>query len=239
MIPPPDIHNILFLDIETVSQHAGYEDLDDAWKELWMKKAQSISRGNDELTPEVIYDRAAIYAEFGKIICISVGLIKTSSEGRKLVVKSFYGDDEKSLLNEFCDMLTRWTNGSKKFLCAHNGKEFDYPYLCRRMVINDICIPSILQIAGRKPWEVELYDTMEMWKFGDFKTYTSLNLLAHALNVPSSKDDMDGSMVGHAYWKDHDLERIAAYCEKDVRTLTNVFLRMVREPIITNFESKG
>lgn len=233
MVNTPPIQQILFLDIETVSQHSGYDDLSASWKELWDKKAISLLRNDDSKTSSEIYDRAAIYAEFGKIICISCGLIKMEVTEKKLVLKSFYGDDEKQILNDFCGMLTRWTSGnSKKFLCAHNGKEFDYPYLCRRMVIHDICIPTILQIAGKKPWEVELFDTMEMWKFGDYKSYTSLNLLAHVLNVPSSKDDMDGSQVGHTYWQSHDLERIARYCEKDVITLTNVFLRMVREPLI-------
>jgi 3'-5' exonuclease len=233
--------NILFLDIETVSQYATYEELPEEWKELWSKKAEGLLRNNRELhTAETIYDRAAIFAEFGKIICISCGVIQGEGEKKTLTVKSFADNDERKLLKDFCEMLTRWSAGGPKWLCAHNGKEFDYPYLCRRMMINNECIPAILSISGKKPWEVNLIDTMELWKFGDFKTYTSLNLLAHALRIPSSKDDIDGSMVGGVYWKENNLERIVRYCQKDVITMVQIYLRMQREPLVdpANIEFK-
>ena len=229
------IGNILFLDIETVSQYATYGELPEVWKDLWSKKAEGLLRNSKELlTADLIYDKAAIYAEFGKIICISCGIIQGEGENRSMTIKSFFGDDERTLLKEFCDMLTKWSAGIQKYLCAHNGKEFDFPYLCRRMMINNECIPSLLMISGKKPWEVNLIDTMEMWKFGDYKTYTSLHLLSHVLGIPTSKDDIDGSMVGSVYWKDHDLARIVHYCQKDVITMAQVYLRMIREPLIAS-----
>jgi 3'-5' exonuclease len=235
------LNNILFLDIETVSQFGHFDELPDAWKELWSKKADNLMRNHkDEHTAETIYERAAIYAEFGKIICISCGIIQGTGENKTMTVKSFYGHDEKNILSDFCDMLHKWTPGSQKYLCAHNGKEFDFPYLCRRMVINNECIPDLLSISGKRPWEVNHLDTMELWRFGDYKSFTSLNLLAHALNIPSPKDDIDGSMVGAVYWKEKNLERIVQYCQKDVVTLAQVFLRMNREPLVeeNNIEIK-
>jgi 3'-5' exonuclease len=235
------LSNILFLDIETVSQYAEYNLLPDAWKELWARKAESLLRNNrDEQTIESVYERAGIYAEFGKIICISCGAIQGQGDYRTLIIKSFYGNDEKKILGDFCEMLSRWTPGSQKYLCAHNGKEFDFPYLCRRMIINDECIPELLSVAGKKPWEVNHLDTLELWKFGDYKNYTSLNLLSHVLGIPTSKDDIDGSMVGRVYWKENDLERIVRYCEKDVVTMAQIYLRLNREPVIpaNNIEIK-
>ncbi|HZI00259.1 MAG TPA: ribonuclease H-like domain-containing protein, partial [Flavisolibacter sp.] len=201
-------------------------------QELWDLKAEIISRGKGEVTPDEIYDRAAIYAEFGKIVCISCGCIQGQGENRKLVLKSFYGDDEHQLLTQFADMMQKWSGDADKFLCAHNGKEFDYPYICRRMIINSIAIPEALKIAGRKPWEVRHLDTLELWKFGDYKSFTSLKLLAKALDIPSPKDDIDGSMVNGVYWGEKDVERIAVYCQKDVVTLAQVLLRFHCEPLI-------
>lgn len=229
MIP---LNNILFLDIETVSQYATYDEVPEAWKELWTVKSAFLLRGKEDETVESIYGKSAIYAEFGKIVCISVGLIQGNSEGKKLILKSFFGDDEKLLLVRFCEMLKRWAMDSNKYLCAHNGKEFDFPYLCRRMIINGIIIPPILNTAGKKPWEVSHLDTMELWKFGDFKNYTSLNLLAHTLGIPTPKDDIDGKMVGDVYWRQKDIQRIATYCQKDVVTATQVYLRLHNEAMI-------
>jgi 3'-5' exonuclease len=224
--------NILFLDIETVPQQPEYAALDDRWRALWGSKAATLLRGREGETPETIYERAGIYAEFGKIICISCGCIQGEGSERKLVLKSYAGDDEAALLREFGASLQQHWARPDRFLCAHNGKEFDYPYLCRRMIINGIAIPEPLLIAGRKPWEVRHLDTMELWKFGDFKSYTSLNLLAAALGVPSPKDDLDGSMVGLVYWRERDLERIKRYCQKDVVTLANVLLRYHCEEVV-------
>ena len=240
MIQTP-LQNILFLDIETVSQQSSFQQLPEEWQLLWRRKAEQLLRNKEDETPETIYGRAGIYAEFGKIICISCGVLHGVGADKKIVLKSFAGDDEKKLLLEFTDMLNKWTPGPPKYLCAHNGKEFDFPYLCRRMVVHKITIPALLQMAGRKPWEVNHLDTMELWKFGDYKSYTSLNLLAHTLGVPTPKDDIDGSMVGDVYWKEGNLDRIIVYCQKDVITVAQVLLRMQAEELISdgNIEIKN
>ncbi len=220
------LNNILFIDIETVPQYAAYQDVPDAWKQLWEQKTAYLLRNNEEDTPESIYGRAGIYAEFGKIICISCGIIQGNSDTKKLILKSYRGHDERDVLLGFTDMLTKWCTGENKVLCAHNGKEFDFPYLCRRLIVHQIPIPAVLNIAGKKPWEIKLLDTMDMWKFGDYKSYTSLDLLAHTLGVPSPKDDIDGKMVAQVYYEEQNLERIVTYCQKDVITLTRVYLRL-------------
>jgi len=225
-------HNILFLDIETVPQQPAFEQMPGDWQKLWELKSQNLLRNKEEETASTIYPRAGIYAEFGKIICISCGFIQGAGEGRKITLKSFAGDDEKTVLLSFNEMLNKWTGSGNRFLCAHNGKEFDFPYLCRRMIINGIPIPSLLNIAGKKPWEVSHLDTMELWKFGDFKSYTSLNLLAHSLGIPTPKDDIDGSMVWEVYWKEKNLPRIVTYCQKDVVTVAQILLRLGGEPLI-------
>ncbi|MGB1037553.1 MAG: 3'-5' exonuclease [Bacteroidia bacterium] len=218
------MEDILFLDIETVPGAASFKELDDRWKNLWIKKSERLSQG--EQTPEELYPRAGIYAEFGKIICISVGFLTESNGGREFRIKSFSGDDEKKLLEDFCDLLNENYYAKSHFLCAHNGKEFDFPYLCRRIIVNQIAMPDILDLAGKKPWDVKHLDTMQLWKFGDFKNYTSLDLLAALFEVPSSKDELDGSMIFETYYLDKDLKRIRIYCEADVATLASIFLRM-------------
>lgn len=231
-MPTYPLSNILFLDIETVPQYSDYNELPDEWKSLWDHKASYLIRNKEDETVESIYNRAGIYAEFGKIICISCGVISGNGEDKKLVIKSFHGNDEKVVLYQFCEMINKWAIDNSKYLCAHNGKEFDFPYLCRRLIINNLPIPSLLQIAGRKPWEVNHLDTLELWKFGDFKSYTSLNLLAHTLGIPTPKEDIDGSMVWEVYWKEKNINRIVTYCQKDVVTATQVFLRMHSESLI-------
>jgi len=235
------IHNILFLDIETVPQFPSYNSLPEDWQQLWDTKATSLLKHHEGLTNETIYPRAGIYAEFGKIICISCGILQGAGSQRKIILKSFYGDDEKWVLVQFIEMLNKWAVGEPKCLCAHNGKEFDFPYLCRRLVVHSMPIPPMLNIAGKKPWEVPHLDTLELWKFGDFKSYTSLNLLAHSLGIPTPKDDIDGSMVWEVYWKEKNLGRIVTYCQKDVITVAQVFLRMNNESLIDpgNIEIKN
>lgn len=229
---PIQFNNILFLDIETVPQHDGHENLPEEWKILWDHKASFLIRNKETETSKSIYARAGIYAEFGKIICISCGVIQGSGEEKKLVIKSFCGHDEKMLLYQFCEMLNKWCSDGNKQLCAHNGKEFDFPYLCRRLIINHISLPEILNLHGKRPWEIPHLDTLDMWKFGDYKNYTSLNLLAHALGIPTPKDDIDGSQVHEVYWKEKNLDRIVVYCQKDVLTVAQVLLRMNGEPLI-------
>ena len=220
---------VLFLDIETVSAHPKYDDLSERMKKLWEKKSQKIKKAETE-TAEELYPRAAIYAEFGKIIVISVGFLN----GNEFRLKSFYGDDEKILLQEFAELLNRHYNYADSMLCAHNGKEFDFPYIARRMILNGIELPLILQMAGKKPWEIKHLDTMELWKFGDYKNYTSLDLLTAIFDIPTPKDDIDGSMVGEVYWQQNDLERIKEYCQKDVLAIAQLMRRYLNEPLIAD-----
>ncbi len=242
MIQGTDLSNILFLDIETVSQYPKYEQLSDRLKPLWEKKAKSILRKYDEDLSEdeiaqTYTDRAAIFAEFGKIVCISVGFISRDKDSLKptLRLKSFANKDEKVLLQEFAELLTQHYNNSNKHgICGHNIKEFDIPYICRRLIINQLPLPSILNIAGKKPWETKhLIDTLTLWKFGDYKNYTSLNLLTAIFDIPSPKDDIDGSQVGVTFWNEDDgLERITAYCEKDVLATAQLYMRFSLAPLI-------
>ena len=226
------VNNILFLDIETVPQYSSYQEMPANWKSLWDIKAGYIIRNKEDETFQSIYPRAGIYAEFGKIICISCGFILGSADQKKIMLKSFAGDNEQIVLHEFAEMIKKWSAHEQRYLCGHNGKEFDFPFLCRRLIINGIQIPHVLNSAGKKPWEVNHLDTMELWKFGDFKNYTSLNLLAHVLGIPTPKDDIDGSMVGDVYWKEKNLKRIAEYCQKDVITVAQVYLRIMGEVLI-------
>lgn len=221
---------VLFLDIETVPLSPCYTDMPEDIKPFWDKKSSQISR--DESTPEEQFQRAGIYSEFGKIITISVGLITGTAENRGIRLKSFFGDDEKRILEDFSVMLNNFSSGKDALLCAHNGKEFDYPYIARRMMIHGLSIPQILDNAGKKPWEINLLDTMELWKFGDFKHYTSLALITALFGIPTPKDDIDGSMVADIYYQEKDLPRIARYCEKDVVALIQVFLKFRNDNLI-------
>ncbi len=223
MLHEIDIQNILFLDIETVPQHASFEDLSVEMKNLWEKKS-AYFRADDKSASDV-YPRAAIYAEFGKIICISIGIITQRKRGLGLRIKSYSGDNEKIVLQEFANMLDKLANSKNIYLCAHNGKEFDYPFIARRMLIQGIKIPAMLDNSGKKPWEIQHLDTMELWKFGDYKHYTSLELLAAIFNLPSPKNDMDGSMVADIYWKEKDLKRITEYCQNDVKAIARLMCR--------------
>jgi len=212
-----DTEKILFIDIETVALTYKYSDLDETSKELWNKKWQY----SKDTPPEEQYNKAGIYAEFAKVVCIGLGYYNNN----KLRLKAISGENEAELLSQFSELLNTHFNSNTHLLCAHNGKEFDFPFLCRRYLINNLALPKILQIQGLKPWEVKHIDTMDLWKFGDIKNYTSLNLLAHVLGLPSPKDEMDGSMVGKTFYEEKNLEKIEKYCKKDVVTLVRVYNR--------------
>ncbi len=234
MLDNINIETILFLDIETVPMTPEYEDLPGAFRKLWDKKAETLSRNDRQPTPESPktpsdwYERAGIYAEFGKVICISTGAYRNGS----LWIRSYYGDDEKALLAEFSAMLEKSAEKKFQFLCAHNGKEFDYPYLIRRMLINGVPVPPLLDLSGKKPWEVNHLDTMELWKFGDYKSYTSLELLATLFGIPTPKDDIEGKDVAAVYYIEKDLPRIVTYCQKDVVTTVNLLMKLKGRDIV-------
>jgi len=221
------IEKVLFLDIETVPQYPTFDQVPEKLRQLWEHKAIKL-KDKEEITVEKMYERAGIYSEFGKIICISVGFIHNN----QLRIKSFASDNESQLLNDFAVMLQNNFSKPGTLLCAHNGKEFDFPYISRRMLINGIELPPLLDIAGKKPWDIQHLDTMELWKFGDYKNYTSLALLTAIFNIPTPKDDIDGSQVGQVYWQDNDLKRIVTYCQKDVVAIAQLLLRYKGMPLI-------
>lgn len=225
--------DILVIDIETTSSEKSLGNLPDDLQDHWKRKSQFI-RNEEDLTPEELYEsRGAIYAEFGKVVVIAVGIYVKEQEVWSLRVKSFQNEDEKLLLEEFKKFLQSKFDSEKVRLCAHNGKEFDYPYLCRRLLVNEISIPDALNIAAKKPWEVLHIDTMEMWKFGDRKNFTSLDLLTSLFGIPSSKSDIDGSKVNEVYYNEKDgLDRIAKYCRGDVVATAQLYLKLNNLPLI-------
>jgi len=218
----PDKETILFLDIETVPLYALYSEVPEPLQHLWEEKVIRQKKLKEGETPENAWVQGGLYAEFGKIICIGIGFFDKET----FQVRAFSGNDEKKVLSDFSAFLAQFLKHRNRAiqLCAHNGKEFDYPYIARRMLINKQPVPIILDNSGKKPWEVPLLDTLELWKFGDYKAFTSLNLLAFIFGLPSPKQDMDGSKVGETYWKNRDLEKIVRYCCRDVVTLANVYL---------------
>ncbi len=224
------LKNILFLDIETVPQKQDWNQLSEETQELFTSK--TAYQRKEEISPEEFYHRAGIWAEFGKIVCISVAFFNPKEYKNQLRVTSFASDNEKEILIGFKELLESHFNKKEQLLCAHNGKEFDFPYIARRMIIHQIELPSKLNLFGKKPWEVPHLDTMELWKFGDYKHFTSLKLLASILGIPSPKDDIDGSDVADVYYKEKDLERIVKYCEKDTITLAQLLLRFNNEDLI-------
>ena len=227
----PELRDILFLDIETVASTDNFASLDERLKTQWSRKASFLKREEGVTDEQLFHQRAGIYAEFGKVVCIAVGkLYDTESGELGLKTKAYYGHDEKVLLTEFKSMLDKLDTNIR--FCAHNGKEFDYPYMSRRMLVNGIALPVPLNLAGRKSWEVNHLDTMELWKFGDYKHYTSLDLLAAIFNIPSSKNGIDGSQVNSVYYKEKDLEKIKDYCVSDVVVLTQLYLRMKGLPLL-------
>jgi len=230
-----DVKEVLFLDVETVPLYPDFDALPEIFKPLWRDKSRKYSYEN--LTPEELYfEKAGIHAEFGKIVCISVGNLRvnTATNDLNLNVKSYYGHDEQVILSDFKDMLDRrYSRTHEQFLCAHNGIEFDFPYIARRMLIHDIALPAMLDISGTKSWDNRwLLDTMDLWRFGDYKEKTALNLLAACFNIPSPKDDISGKDVARVYHQDKDIERIMIYCMKDIVTLARLFLRFSGLPTV-------
>ena len=261
MYSQEQICRVLFLDIETARNTKYYEELSEGMQKMWEHKAKSIDPKDDSLSPaEKYYNKAAIYAEFGRVICISCGFIYEKEGEFFFRIKSFYGKDEKKILEDFKSFLDTKTgkidgygnlidksgkrifdnNGNKvskerllHYIAAHNGKEFDIPYMCRRYLVNQIALPQMLEIRGKKPWEIlHLIDTMEMWKFGDNKNFTKLELLCNIFDIPTPKDDIDGSQVGEVFWEEENYDRIAIYCEKDVIATAQLMLKYNLMPLI-------
>jgi len=231
MLDLTQLDKVLFLDIETVPETYRFSDVDPATAHLFEMK--NMRYKTDDKTFSQVYDeKAGIYAEFGKIVCISVGFVRSTATGRVIHIKSYAHDDEETLLKQFIRLLEDNYNTINHRLCGHNSKEFDIPFLCRRMLINGLKLPNVLNLAGKKPWEIQHLDTMELWKFGDYKAYTSLALLCNVFKIPTPKDDISGADVARVYYEENDLGRIKTYCEKDVVALIQLFLRMNGEDLI-------
>ncbi|WP_143306957.1 ribonuclease H-like domain-containing protein [Chitinophaga vietnamensis] len=232
MLPNIGLDQLLLLDIETTPGVKAFEQLPEQMQSLWREKLAKIAPVSEN-EDEGYADRAGIYAEFGKIVCISVGFFNLEDNRYHLRLKSFYHDDEAIVLSGFLELINKFHARVPRFQFAgHNIKEFDIPFICRRSVIHQLSLPQPLQLHGLKPWEVPMLDTLQLWRFGDFKHYTSLKLLTAVMGIDTPKDDIDGSMVGKVYWEDHDLARIATYCEKDVLAVAQLLLRFKRLPLL-------
>lgn len=233
-----DLQKIMFIDIETVPQTQSLDGISVELAHLWEDKFRLIQKRmpekyTDETTPEEAFQNSAgIYAEFGKIVCISVGFVYFVGNKMFFRTKSFAGDDEKALLEDFLTLISKFFQSKEHTFCGHNIKEFDIPYICRRLLIQGIKLPNVLNISGKKPWEIGFIDTLELWKFGDYKNYTSLKLLTAVFQIPTPKDDIDGSQVADVYYNQHDIQRIATYCQKDVVATAQVFLKLQAMPLI-------
>jgi len=225
-----NIEKVLFLDIETVPEVYKFSELDTTTAGLYDAKTKWQQK--DGATVEDTYEKAGVYAEFAKIICISCGIVADKPHGKEIRLKSFSGDDERQVLLDFAKLLNQHYNSPYHIMCGHNAKEFDFPFIARRMLINGIDLPGALDIAGKKPWEIAHIDTMELWKFGDFKHYSSLSLLCHIFKIPTPKDDISGADVARVYYEENDLKRITKYCEKDVIAVIQLFLRFRNEPLV-------
>lgn len=233
MIDKLPLQQLLFLDIETVPLHACFDDVPEIEQQLFSEKTQYQRK--ETTTAEEFYEKAGIWAEFGKVICISVGYFVFKNDIRQFRTTSFFGD-EKKLLQEFSNLLNTHFSSPAVVLCGHNAKEFDLPFIARRMLIHQVKIPNKLNVMGKKPWEIPHLDTLELWKFGDYKHYTSLKLLTHVLGIPSPKDDIHGGQVAEVYYKENDIDRIIIYCEKDVIAVAQILLRLKNEPLLEEDE---
>ncbi len=229
--PRIDPTKILFLDIETVPLVYQWDHLDEVTQELWAQKMR-FKISSRETTAKSIYQEAGIYAEFGKVVCICVGFLHGESDNYQFKAKSFASADETEVLSEFTKLCDGHYNSDEHFLCGHNSKEFDFPYIARRCIVNQLPVPKALDISGLKPWQVKHLDTMQLWKFGDYKHYSSLQLLTHVLRIPSPKDEIAGADVGRVFWEENNLDRIVTYCHKDVLATAQVFLRLQGMPLI-------
>ncbi len=238
------LDKIIFFDIETAPQVENMEDLNEEMQSLWAEKTETLRQRNPQRypidkTPQELWGESAIFAEFGRIVCISVGFCFYRGKDLHIKTKSYYGEDERAILMDFFEMLGRFVQSPNHVLCGHNSKEFDIPYICRRATILHIPLPDTLQVAGKKPWDIHHIDTMDLWKFGDVKSFTKLKLLTAIFGIPTPKDDIDGSEVGRVFWQEKDYKRIAVYCQKDVVATAQVFLSLMNEPLIPqdNIES--
>ena len=226
------LQQIMFIDIETVPQTAAFDDLSNEMQHLWEDKFLLLKKRMPEKYEEIstaaegFETTAGIYAEFGRIVCISVGFIFFREKEMFFRTKSFAGDDERQILMDFCELINNFFTTPDHNFCGHNIKEFDIPYICRRILILGLPMPKSLLINNKKPWELNFIDTMDYWKFGDYKNFTSLKLLTAVFGIPTPKDDIDGSQVAEVFYKENNIARISTYCQKDVLATAQIWLKM-------------
>lgn len=219
-----EFQHYIFIDIETVAQSKSLDEIPAPLQQHWLHKVQFLKEFKEGLSDgaTLYQEKAGIYAEFGKIVCIGLGRFVYEHGELVLHQKALQSDDEVALLESFLKIVAH----RKVVFVGHNIKEFDLPYLCRRLLVHQMPIPEALQLAGKKPWEIPHQDTLELWKFGDYKHYISLDLLAHILHIPSSKESICGADVGKVYWIDQNLAAISEYCLRDVYTTSLVYLHL-------------
>ncbi len=234
MLQHAKLQNILFIDIETVPVVPKFGELSEEMQKLWSYRVNRYKPLEVD-DSEYYFEKAGVYAEFGKIICISAGFFTHKNEEGpySFRVKSFYGEEEKGILEDFLSLLQNYYNNpARYFLCGHNIRDFDIPFICRRSVIHQLQLPDMLDINGLKPWELPYLDTLRTWKFGEYRNLTSLHLLTTLLDIPSPKGDMEGKDVARVYWEEENLERIHKYCQQDVVAIAQLLLRFKRLPLI-------
>lgn len=239
-----------FVDTETIPGYKDFNDMPEELARMYERKFGHELANNDPDKFDNFEDhyraRAALYPEFGKIVCLVIGVIFVDDKDKqeKLKLKTLCGRHEDKLLAEAAPIIDKFDS-----LVGHNSKEFDFPYLCKRFYVHGIQLPQILNIAGKKPWEVSLIDTMELWRFGSFKGSTSLELFAHCLGLPSPKQDMTGADVAKVYYEMFDhmkdgelpfeaesaaIQKIGKYCQGDVVTLANCYRKLKYQSVIAS-----
>lgn len=229
MIKP---EQLLLIDIETVPLYKSYDELPDKLKPLWDRKSLQINP-DESNTANMFSERAGIYAEFGKIICISLGYLIKKDSNYQLKVKTLASNDEKELLKDFIQICNKFFTQATMQFCGHNIREFDIPYICRRTLINRLDLPNILlDLQQKKPWENPMLDTLQFWKFGEYKNFVSVDLLATILEIESPKYDINGSDVARVYWQENDLDRIKNYCNRDIVTVAQILMRLIGKPLL-------
>ena len=234
MLSHINIYNLIYIDIETVPQKSSFQQLSETMQSLWAIKHSTLKIEN-ETAEEGYLKRAGVYSEFAKVICISIGFFRFDKDRlrNQFRVKTISGDDEKELLENFLTTIAKSFSEPERFhFCGHNIREFDLPFICRRLLVQGLGLPEILDLSGKRPWEVQDIDTFQLWKFGDFKNYTSLRLLSEILGIPSPKEDIEGKDVCRVYWEEHGLPRIVEYCQRDVVTVARLLLRFKGEKSI-------
>jgi len=244
MYTQDELTGMLFFDLETASEHKNLEELREAkpkMADLWAKRSDYLrSRwpedNADKTDAELYDDKAALVPEFNRIVCVSFGRLTWEGLAPSMVIKSYYGSDEISILDGIENVASKFT---KYKMTGHNIKRFDIPVMCKRLLINGYKLPPYLQVHNKKPWEMPFVDTSDAWSFGAWQEgFASLELIMTSLGLDSPKDDIRGEEVSGVFWENQEYTRIAKYCEKDVYSLAQALLKMSGYNTMDGFESQ-